>query len=457
MAHGSDGDARIALARKLALGWRFPTLAWRYWLAVHPLIRCELRQWRHRAAAIPDRSLRGLAFEAHAGKRGNLEGAASFAVFVPPSSRIAAVRALVCFQAAYDYVDVLSEQPGDDTIANGYRLHLALVDALDPTASSRDHYMHHVSNEDMGYLQLLVFVCGALLQRLPSYRLTKSCAQEGARRIAVYQGLNNWGEGGDHRAYARWAAEETPFGTGLHWWETGAAAGSSLSVFAAIAAAADASLREDEARLVDRAYFPWIGSLHTLLDSLVDHEADERQGLHSLVSHYDGTAETASRMGEIARRSMAAAGGLRGGAAHQMIVAAMSCFYLVEPEAGADGIADVRDEVIDALGEVAGPTLLVMRLRERLSSGSGEDAEGEAIEIIGAGARPAEWGVGSGEGEVRPDEGEARPAEQGVCPAERRACSSELQAPAATNATTRGRPGPLESRLPPRAGVLTRD
>lgn len=389
MGHGSRGDAHIAFARKLTLGWRFLILAWRYWLAVHPLIRTELRRWRGRAGAISDASLRGLAFEAHAGKRGNLEGAAAFAVFVPVSARAAVVRSLVCFQAAYDYVDVLSEQPGDDTIASGYRLHLALVDALEPCVSRSDHYAHHASDEDAGYLQTLVAACGTLLQRLPSYGLTKRYAQEGARRIAVYQGLNNWGRGGDHRAYARWAVEETPIGTGLRWWETGAAAGSSLSVFAAVASAADASLRRDEARLVDDAYFPWIGSLHTLLDSLVDHDADVRQGLHSLVSHYDGKAEAAMRMGEIARRSIADAGRLRGGDGHQMIVAAMSCFYLVEPEAGAGGMAQVRDEVIAALGEVAALTLLVMRVRERLSSGGGERDERAAIAV-------AEGGLESG-------------------------------------------------------------
>jgi len=367
MGYGLCGDACIALARKLVLGWRFLTLAWRYWLAVHPLIRGELRRWQARANAIADPSLRALAFEAHSGKQGNLEGAAAFAVFVPASARAAVVQALVCFQAAYDYVDVLSEQPGQDTIASGYRLHLALVDALEPCVCGGEPYAHHAAADDAGYLRLLVAICGSLVQRLPSYGLTKGYAKEGARRIAVYQGLNNWGRGGDHRAYARWAGEETPRDTALQWWETGAAAGSSLSVFAAVAIAADASLLEEHARLVDEAYFPWIGSLHTLLDSLVDHEADVREGLHSLVGHYDSTAQAARRMRGIAARSMQDAGRLRDGDAHQMIVAAMSCFYLVSSEAAVGEVAPVRDEVIDALGEVARPTLLVMRLRERWS------------------------------------------------------------------------------------------
>ena len=55
----------------------------------------------------------------------------------------------------------------------------------------------------------------------------------------------------------------------LHWWETGAAIGSQLSVLALIAAAADPATCEGRVRAIERAYFPWIGALSTLLDSVV--------------------------------------------------------------------------------------------------------------------------------------------------------------------------------------------
>lgn len=366
----------VLLVRRSALAWRFAAIARRYWLTVYPLIRAELRRWRSRAAAIPDPELRELAFEAHTGKRGNLEGAAAFAVFAPASRVSAVVRSLVAFQAAYDYVDVLSEQPSSDTIASGYRLHLALIDALQPCGRCIDHYAHHPVREDGGYLRSFIATCGAAVDRLPSYGLTARNAREGARRIAVYQGLNNWGDGGDHRAYARWADEETPEGTGLKWWETGAAAGSSLSVFAAIAAAADERLRAPEALSIDRAYFPWIGSLHTLLDSLVDHVADVREGQHSLIEHYGSPQEAAHRMQEIAERSIGAARRLPGGDGHAMIVAAMSCFYLVAPEAHLPDVDGARIGIVAAIGDLAAPTLMVMRAR-RLASRSGRDGAGQ--------------------------------------------------------------------------------
>lgn len=353
----------------------FLVVAWRYWVGIYPVIAGELRQWRARAGAIPDPSLRALAFEAHGTKRGNLEGAAAFAVFVPRRFRRAVGGALVAFQGAYDYVDVLSEQQSEDSVASGYRLHLTLVAALMPGGGPADGYAHHCRDGDSGYLRAFVGACRADVDRLPSYGAARSHAIEGARRIAVYQGLNNWGEGGGPREYARWATEETPRGTGLRWWETGAAAGSSLSIFAAIGAAADRLLDISQAAAIDAAYFPWIGALHTLLDSLVDHPADVWAGYHSLVGHYQEPEEVAARMRAIAERAMKDASALARPQAHTMLLAAMSCFYLVAPEASLPYAAPARDAIVVAIGDLAGPTMAIMRARQKLHGRAGSTAQ----------------------------------------------------------------------------------
>lgn len=360
--------------RRIALLYRFLAVAGRYWLSAYPVIKAELRQWRARAGAIPDPALRSLAFEAHGGKRGNLEGAAAFAMFVPRQFARCLTRALVAFQGAYDYVDVLSEQDSEDAVASGYRLHLSLVAALRPGGRRIDGYAHHPADRDAGYLQAFTDACRAAIDRLPSYAATAEHAIEGARRIAVYQGLNNWGDGGGAGEYARWAAEETPAGSGLAWWETGAAAGSSLSIFAAMAAAADALVGPDQAAAIDAAYFPWIGALHTLLDSLVDYPVDVREGHHSLVAHYGGPRETARRMALVAEVSVSRAGALPNAQAHEMLLAAMSCFYLVAPEASLQHAALARAQIVCTIGDLGGPTLSIMRARERLGGGGGSTA-----------------------------------------------------------------------------------
>ncbi|HYM67597.1 MAG TPA: DUF2600 family protein, partial [Patescibacteria group bacterium] len=108
----------------------FAGAAGRYWLGVFPHISRELRHWRERAGEIPDPVLRRLALLTQRSERGNLEGAAAFAVLVPRAHRARVVRAVVAFQATYDYVDTLAEQPSADPVANGRQLHLALLTAL---------------------------------------------------------------------------------------------------------------------------------------------------------------------------------------------------------------------------------------------------------------------------------------------------------------------------------------
>ena len=62
--------------------------------------------------------LRQLALDA-LDKRGNIEGAAAFAAFVPLARRAKATRATSAFQAAYNLLDMLGEQPSPDPVRDG--------------------------------------------------------------------------------------------------------------------------------------------------------------------------------------------------------------------------------------------------------------------------------------------------------------------------------------------------
>ena len=101
---------RLASGDRVALGRAFAWAAATYWLSIFPVVRREIAGLRKRAEGIPDPVLREEALQALA-KRGNIEGAAAFATLVPKARRRAVTRALVAFQAAYNYVDMLAEQP----------------------------------------------------------------------------------------------------------------------------------------------------------------------------------------------------------------------------------------------------------------------------------------------------------------------------------------------------------
>ncbi|HEX5851515.1 MAG TPA: DUF2600 family protein [Solirubrobacteraceae bacterium] len=360
---------------RVALVSAFIGAAARYWFGVFPQIRREIRRWRRRAGEISDPLLRHHALSTQRAERGNLEGAAAFAVLAPRAYRADVVRATVAFQVAYDYVDSLSEQPSVDPVANGYQLHLALLAALDPSAGRCDYYRHSDASHDGGYLESLTVACREALVALPSYDSVLDAALRAVRRMVVYQSLNHGARinTNDTRALASWAASVTPADTDLRWWETAAGTASSLNVFALFAAAAQPSLLASDMGAMEIAYFPWIGALHVLLDSLVDHAADAHSGHHSLVEHYASTQEAAARIGAIAARAMCATATVPQASQHALILAAMASFYISAPGAQASGAKPVTRRVMEAMGAHARPTMAVLRARreaKRLLAGA---------------------------------------------------------------------------------------
>jgi tetraprenyl-beta-curcumene synthase len=307
--------------------------------------------------------LRRLALITQRSQRGNLEGAAAFAVLVPRAHRARVVRAVVAFQSTYDYIDTLAEQPSADPVANGRQLHLALLTALSPDREHSNYYAHHSEGRDDGYIRNLIDACRSAVGALPSYASVAEPALRAARRMATYQSFNHGAQGEPQHALARWASALTPPGTGLRWWETAAAAASSLSVFALIAAAAQPVLSANEAVAMEDAYFPWIGALHVLLDSLIDRAEDLDAGQHSLIDHYACSEEAASRLRAIAARSIQATEALPAGTQHALILAAMTSFYLSAPRAPTPATCLAAQQIGETMGDLTTPTMAVFGAR----------------------------------------------------------------------------------------------
>jgi len=385
LATGSGAIPTIGLhgRERAALALTFTAAAARYWLSVYPHVLREARHWRGRAEAIPDAALRRLALSTQRQERGNLEGAAAFAVLAPRPQRARVVRAVVAFQAIYDYVDTLAEQPSADPAENGRQLHRALLSALDPDTGQpdpgqpntirletgrSDYYVHSLHKEDGGYLGELIDACRRAFGALPSHASLMVPAQDAVQRIVVFQGLAHDGEDDlqdGWREFSAWADAQTPQGSGLLWWETAAGAASSLLVFALIAAAAQPSVSEEDTSAITRAYFPWIGALHLLLDSLIDKADDIRGGRYSLVDHYASPRELAVRLKAISAEAMRASQALPNGRQHGLILVAMASFYLSQPQASAPEGAPARAEILATLGERAAPAMCLFRLRGR--------------------------------------------------------------------------------------------
>jgi tetraprenyl-beta-curcumene synthase len=267
----------------------------------------------------------------------------------------------------YDYVDTLSEQPGRHPIANSRRLHQALLVALDPAAPQSDYYRHQPSHGDAGYLQEMVDTCRDALASLPSYESARRSARSVTGRIVAYQSLNLPEIHGGHRYLARWAMKVTPPGTGLRWWETAASAGSSLGLFALIAASAHADLTRGQAMSIEAAYWPWIGALHSLLDSLVDGPEDTAVGQRNLLDYYRSPEEAAGRLEMLAANALHATHSLPGARQHALILAGMASSYLTTPEGRSPAARLASRGILDTLGAVSTPSMLVFDVRRTAS------------------------------------------------------------------------------------------
>ena len=340
----------------------FAKAALTYWTTVFPRVRSHVARWERLALRIPDPELRRLVLGALREKRTNIEGAAAFAAFGVGAERARVTHALSSFQAAYNLLDMLGEQPSLDPVADGRRLHEALVYALDPGASPLDWFEFHPQRDDGGYLNGLLAECQRAVGSLPSYDAAASLARSAAARIVAFQSLNLSESQGDHAALEQWAHAATPAGSGLRWWETAAAAGSSLPVYALLAAAVEPGLSGHEAQAIERAYFPWIGGLHSLLDNLIDKHEDEAAGHRSLVEYY-GPRGAAERMRWLTVQALDSARELPRANDHLVLVVGMIGSYLSVPEARTAELEPVASAVLGAVGPLAKPTLLVFKLR----------------------------------------------------------------------------------------------
>jgi tetraprenyl-beta-curcumene synthase len=338
-----------------------------YWLSVFPCICAESRYWRARAETIPDPVLRRLALEAQRVKQGNIEGSAAFAAFAPPAHRHQAVRAQVAFQSVYDYVDTLTEQPNSEPILNASELHQALPEAISANTGHPDYYARYPRRGDGGYLREIVDVCRRALGTLPSRAAITEPAHRLVERIVDYQCRNLSEPQGGHHHLEQWARLHTPRETDLRWWETAASAGSSLGLFALIASAAQPALPTADAVAIEAAYWPWIGALHSLLDSLIDQPEDAAVGQRSLLDYYATPEETADRLQLLAHEALSAVRSLPNAHEHTLVLAGMASYYLTAPEASTPTAQLVARGVLRTLGPTTRPSIVVMRARRTAS------------------------------------------------------------------------------------------
>lgn len=338
----------------------FAAATLRYWLGVFPAAQSEIRRLRQRAREIPDPVLRDLAIDAQRHKWACLEGAAAFATFLTSGQRTGLAHLLVNLQALLDYADTLMEQPSDDPATNARQLHQAFLVALQPDLPHRDYYRYHAHSQDGGYLAHLADACRTLVRELPSYDVAAQAITRHAERMVFYQSTVNLATVADHPGLEQWASLQAS-GAALRWWEMGAACGSSLAIFAHIAAAADPGLMPEHVDAIEALYWPWAEALHILLDSLIDRAEDRETQQPNLLDHYSSQAEMTERLGLLASETAKRADEVP--PHHRLILAGMVALYLSDEQAWIASARPASEVILAATGTLAKPALLLLRSR----------------------------------------------------------------------------------------------
>jgi putative ABC transport system ATP-binding protein len=132
---------------------------------------------------------------------------------------------------------------------------------------------------------------------------------------------------------------------------------------------------------VDGAYFPWIGALHSLLDSAVDGAEDAREGQRNLLSHYPSERRSVERLGHLTELARASAATLPDAQMHEVVLAAMTSHYLSSPLlASAQGEA-IAASVISAAGPLGAVALRAVRAGQLVSGGALAAQGSQMIEL----------------------------------------------------------------------------
>ncbi len=343
-------------------------------LVLHPLVASELTEWESRASKIPDKTLREQALSSLRRKRFHCVGGSLLGLLAPERVR-EIVKAIVAIQTISDYLDNLCDRAHVRPDYDAFMLlHEALMCSVDPRREVRDFYALYPLGRrrsrpdapDGGYLHALVEVSRSVVKELPQYgvvreRVLRLCGLYSEMQSAKHLDpacrvvrMVDWFE--EKKRGALWSGRSAE----LSWPEFAAAAGSTLGTFCLISSASKPSLAEEEAELLDEAYFPAICGLHILLDYLVDLREDREGGDLNFVAHYSSLEQAVARLQNFVLLAKEAASrldalpGVVPARIHSSLVKGLLAMYLSDSKVAEQGLAEAAKKMIGTAGAPVG-------------------------------------------------------------------------------------------------------
>lgn len=321
-----------------------------YFFQVRPEVNLALARIEERAAAIPAAEMRALAQDSLEHKRFHCEGGA---IIVGSSAGL--IRFVTAYQTLCDCLDTVTDRGPSVTEAEIRALHQSLLDAVSPDTSAGDYWSGHPfgSTADGGYFAWLVEECRAALDSLPGWSMVAPRVRWLAERYVDLQSIKH---APDSEARARhledWFLQHREPGWDLAWWEFAAAAGSTLGIFTLIREATKDQVDESRVAALMDCYFPWMGSLHILLDYFIDQQEDLDGGDFNFVACYESTEAQEAGIRRIFQQAMDKSQALDDGAFHRYVARGLLAFYLADRKVQGGGLAPQARTLLETGGAI---------------------------------------------------------------------------------------------------------
>jgi len=308
------------------------TLVLKFIRNVFPEVDKQLKNWTSLGRSLDDEILGEQALSSIKSKRFHAQGGSIYALY-PNVELKGAVKFIVSLQTISDYLDNLCDRVGVQSEASFRQLHISMLDAVDPNRKMSDYYKYYPYKSDSGYLNRLVEECRSQVAKLPSYYLVQNIIKKYVHLYSDLQTYKHLAEDirEDHlKTWADYYAKQYP---DISCWEFSAAAGSTLGMFVLFAAASDPNLTISEVKAIDSAYFPWICSLHILLDYYIDAQEDLQMGDLNFTNYYRNLKHCEERLSYFLKKSTEHCMTLRYPEFHLTVVRGLLAMYLSDPKA----------------------------------------------------------------------------------------------------------------------------
>jgi tetraprenyl-beta-curcumene synthase len=312
------------------------------------LVDNEIDRLTDLAQKIPSGLLREQALASLKWKRFHAEGGSAFAM-LSPGYEEQLVPLIVSLQTISDYLDNLVDRNSSFLEADFRLLHQAMVDAVGYPGDLSDYYARHQERDDGGYLNTLVAECRNHIQKLPFYHLVAGKVESLIKRYCDLQVYKHLPLDLRKEKLVSWHDNHPFRHKDLTWWEFAAACGSTLGVFVLLALACQESCSE-HIKPVSEAYFPWICSLHILLDYLIDQEEDIRENDLNFVSFYSDQKHAYRRINSILSESVKKARALPQSSFHIAVIEGLLALYLTDPKVEQTGLQSFSLGLISSTG-----------------------------------------------------------------------------------------------------------